>query len=98
MQLIFVNKYLLSAYFVHSCRCFFKKAQNMKEDIIPVVAYFLLLSQTAGNVTTLRADNLMPYEYHTFIVEACTIGGCTRSSPSIAVRTFEDCKYIYYLT
>ncbi|XP_052767673.1 usherin-like isoform X2 [Mya arenaria] len=45
---------------------------------------------TPSNTTLLRADKLMPYTYYTFVVEVCTEGGCTRSSPSTATRTLQD--------
>ncbi|XP_055957020.1 usherin [Patella vulgata] len=43
----------------------------------------------AGNVTSQRIDNLVPYTYYIFKVEACTLGGCSKSDESIQVRTLE---------
>lgn len=40
----------------------------------------------------LKVVSLTPFTLYNFAVEACTTGGCTKSSQSSAIRTRSDCK------
>ena len=48
--------------------------------------------QISGSDTSYRIVNLEPFMMYNFALEACTEGGCTRSSDSLPLRTLEDCK------
>ncbi|XP_048258912.1 usherin-like [Haliotis rufescens] len=42
-----------------------------------------------GNQTSFQANNLIPYTYYMYSIEACTVGGCTKSADSNQVRTLQ---------
>ncbi|XP_041351149.1 usherin-like [Gigantopelta aegis] len=42
-----------------------------------------------GNITVFQADGLTPFTFYSFIVEVCTLAGCTISGESSRVRTLE---------
>ncbi|ESO94175.1 hypothetical protein LOTGIDRAFT_118598, partial [Lottia gigantea] len=48
-----------------------------------------LRAKVEANVTSERIDNLLPYSYYIFKIEACTLGGCTKSDESLRVRTLQ---------